>query len=555
MTTTPSPLFDQALKQHRAGDLTGAAELYQTLLQLYPDHAQVLRHWGLAELQRGRLSDAEPLLERAQRLLPSSADVLSDLGSLRSRQDRPAEAESMWQAALQLDPDHTDVLENYTTLLLAQHRAADAAGLLERLVILAPESAAALRLLADAHYDLDKTHTAIELYQQAIELDPNDRRARLRLGEAYESRGQFKRARLQYMAIVRRGASSPLALARLLLLRDGDTDPQWIADAEALCKQAATPPEPRIRLQVALAHAYDRRGQYAQAFDYLRAGNEAAFERRPFDSDGFSEAIDALLRCFDARYFDGLAQQARHPSAKPILVVGMPRSGTTLTEQILASHPQVAAGGELATVLTLVARVEGLSRSGQPYPFGFAGLGDADRRALAEYYLERLQRVAPDARRVTDKLPFNFMHLGLVAALLPNATMIHVERDPLDTVLSCYFTSFADEIRFASTLPTLARYYRDYRRLMQHWERVLPSRLLTVRYESLVSDTELEVRRLLEHCGLPWEEACLEAHRTPRDVRTPSTWQVRQPIYATSIGRWRHYEQQLEPVRALLAAD
>jgi tetratricopeptide (TPR) repeat protein len=535
----------------RRGDLASAERVYARLLERDPEHAQALHLLGLLRFQQNRLAEAEALLGRAVARAPQNANAWSDLGMVRVRAGSAEAALEPFSRALTLAPEHPDALNNMAQALRRLGRFHQARGVLERLVALRPASARARALLADAQHQCNDVATAIETYQSALRLAPDDRRIRLGLGDAYESAGKFKQAKMQYHGVLRRAPDDPVALARLLQLREGAADAALAARAATLADAAATPEDARVRLNVALGYYHDRRGEHDEAFRRLRLGYDVRARRQPFDSDGYSRAVDALIETLTPEFYRE-APTSGLDSARPIFIVGMPRSGTTLTEQILASHSAVAAGGELAGLVKVSYQVRELSRTGAPYPQGLERIGRSALRQMARYYLDQLERISPDAARVTDKLPYNFMHLGLIPLLFPHARIVHCRRHPLDNCLSCYFTGFADQIRFANRLDTLGRYYLDYQRLMEHWHRVLPLELFDLPYEALVHDTEGRIRALLDHCGLPWEDACLSFHETERGVRTPSRWQVRQPIYGASVGRWRHYERHLAPLVRIL---
>jgi Flp pilus assembly protein TadD len=549
---TLDPRLREGVAQHRRGAVTAAAALYRQVLREEPDHWQALHYLGLAQLQQGALPEAEQLLAKSVALQPQNANAWSDLGTVLVKAERPQDALAPFSRALALAPEHRDALNNMARALRLLSRFDRARELLERLVALEPGRPGPLRVLADVQSKTGDVNGAIDTFQEALALDPDDPRIRLGLGDACESAGRFRQARQQYLAILRREPESPLALARLLQLRDGEVEAQQLETARRLAADPGTPEDGRIRLNIALGYCEDRAGHYAEAFAHLRRGYDAQARRDPFDSDGYTRAIDRLIDTLDEAFYREAAT-SELDSERPIFVVGMPRSGTTLTEQILASHPRVAAGGEMSMLLKVSYQVGELSRSGKPYPEGLLTTGRVALRRMGRRYLEQLDKVSSTADRVTDKLPFNFMHLGVIALLFPKARVIHCRRHPLDNCLSCYFTSFADQIRFANRLDTLGRYYLDYHRLMAHWQRVLPMEILDLPYEGLVDDTEGQVRRLLAHCGLEWDDTCLAFYNTQRGVRTPSRWQVRQPIYRGSVGRWRNYAEELAPLRDLLA--
>lgn len=552
MPESLDPRLRNGVGLHRRGDVAAAERIYMDILGREPEHWQALHYLGLARLQQGRLKDAENLLSRSVRIQPRNANAWSDLGSVRVKADTPQEALAPFSRALELSPEHPDALNNMARALRQLSRFDQARPLLERLVTLQPGQPGPLRALADVQTKSGDVVSAIDTFQEALKIDPDDPRIRLGLGDACESAGRFRQARMQYLSILRREPESPLALSRLLQMREGEVDTEWVATARRLAESTATPEDGRIRLNIALGYHADRAGEYPTAFRHLQRGYDAEAARAPFDSDGYSRAIDRLINTLD-RSFYAEATDSGLDSERPIFVVGMPRSGTTLTEQILASHSRVAAGGEMSMLLKVSYQIGELSRSGRPYPEGLLTTGRVSLRRMGRRYLEALDKVSESAERITDKLPFNFMHLGVIALLFPGAKVIHCQRHPLDNCLSCYFTSFADQIHFANRLDTLGRYYLDYHRLMQHWRDVLPIDILDLPYESMVEETEGQVRKLLDHCGLAWEDACLDFHRTERGVRTPSRWQVRQPIYRGSMQRWRHYEEELEPLRKILS--
>ncbi len=297
----------------------------------------------------------------------------------------------------------------------------------------------------------------------------------------------------------------------------------------------------KIELHFALAKAYDDLARYDEAFAQLQAGN--AIKRRLVSYD--EAAVAAFFREIAAAFSPALIGEragAGDPSDAPVFVVGMPRSGSTLVEQILASHPGVYGAGELLVMNDLIADLP-------DYPSGIASVSDAALRRFGRRYVEQVRAFAPGAKRIVDKLPANFRHLGMIHLALPNAKIVHVRRDPMDTCVSCYSKLFLDGLNFAYDLGELGRYYKMYEALMAHWRAVLPGHaLLDVQYETLVGDFEAQARRIVAFCGLEWDARCLDFSRTERPVRTLSQAQVRQPLFASSIGRWRHYEKHLGPL-------
>jgi hypothetical protein len=301
-------------------------------------------------------------------------------------------------------------------------------------------------------------------------------------------------------------------------------------------------------LHFALAKARDDLGRHAEAFEHWRAAN--AIKRRlvAYDECMFLGMLDSLARVFTPELIASRCG-AGDPSDIPVFVVGMPRSGTSLVEQIIASHPEAYGAGEKMYLHYLL----GQNFAGPDFPAHFADVRPDALRTMGSLYVTRLKADAPKARRIVDKLTANFMLCGLVRLILPNAKIIHVRRDPLDTCFSCYTNLFAQNIDYSYDLGELGRYYRAYQDLMAHWHDVLPDgAILDVSYEALVGDFEREARRIVAHTGLEWNEACLAFHRTERVVHTLSAAQVRQPLYSRAVGRAAPYAVFLEPLRKAL---
>ena len=303
-----------------------------------------------------------------------------------------------------------------------------------------------------------------------------------------------------------------------------------------------------MHLRFALGKAYDDLQRYDEAFDNLEQG--CAIKRRSsVYNEGETLRLVERIKSVVTRSVVELLQGHGVAGAQPIFVLGMPRSGTTLIEQIIASHPEVTGAGELREVNDALGEFRMGRASRTPYPELMGDLNPAELAKFGQKYLERALRHAPAAARFTDKMPTNFFFLGLIRLAMPNAKIIHVNRNPVDTCLSCYSKLFSGEVNYTYDLSELGRYYRAYHGLMQHWRTVLPAgSFLDVQYEDVVSDIETQARRILDYCGLTWDAHVLDFHLNERPIKTASTAQVRQPIYRSSMGRWRHYEKHLGPL-------
>ncbi len=308
-----------------------------------------------------------------------------------------------------------------------------------------------------------------------------------------------------------------------------------------------------MALDFALGKAYADLKEYERSFKHLLAANAAKRTTAAYDEQATFAFFDRIERTFSPELMAAKAGGGA-PSDRPIFVLGMPRSGTTLVEQVLASHPAVHGAGELTIFREAV---QAAAPPARLYPDFVPALDEAAIGRIGTEYIKRLGARAQQGERVTDKLPSNFLYVGLIHLALPNAVIIHTVRNPIDTCISCFSKLFKPgEQLFSYDLGELGRYYRRYQQLMEHWRRVLPpGRILDVTYEDVVADLEGQARRILAHCGLPWDERCLAFHETDRPVRTASAMQVRQPIYSSAVERWRVYEEFLGPLLTALGAN
>jgi hypothetical protein len=331
----------------------------------------------------------------------------------------------------------------------------------------------------------------------------------------------------------------------MIRFRDGDGH---LTEMERLLGEADTLAlGERTDLYFALGKAYDDLGRHAEAAQQWLQGNALKRREISYDAAAVDEVFERIRNVFAQDWLE-IRQGAGHPSAIPVFIIGMPRSGTTLVEQILASHPQVFGGGETKYFADAIGEIE--AGRDVVYPDVASTLTGFDFSDLGNRYLtDSLRFAGPDALHVTDKMPSNFLFAGLIHLSLPNATIIHTVRDPVDTCLSCFSKLFTGELNYTYDLAELGRYYRQYQLLMTHWKRVLPAgRIFDVCYEELVEDVEGQARRIVAHCGLQWDTRCLSFQENDRPVRTASATQVRQPVYKSAVGRWRPYGAFLAPL-------
>ena len=513
---------------------------------LEPGNPIIQHDIGLACLEIDRLSDAIAAFQRALASNPRYTDAYFRLGITLEKLGDHGGAILAYNRATELLPSLTEAWFRAGALVYTLGHRKEAIGCFRRAATTGRKSRFGRLGAARALLIEDRNEEAERALRQALTRDPADAMAYDLLGNLLAEFGRFAEAhdcfaRAISIAPVMAGTYYDLVRCRPVTTNDG-----VLARMEAALATPRLDMGQRLRLHLALGKAADDLGDYALAMQHLDAADAVRRGLASFDSAAFDRQIDRLIaRCTGELM--ARADELGSGDATPVLIVGMPRSGTTLVEQIVSNHPDVAAGGELIFWNERGAAWDQAGPAGTEAPF----LADA-----AADYLGLLRAIGPQAVRVTDKMPFNFLWAGLIRLAFPRATIIHCRRAAIDTALSIHQTHFHPSMAFPTGGAELVAYFASYRRLTDHWRRVLPAdRFIEVDYEELTSAPEPAIRRIIASCGLPWDDACLRPEQNRRAVKTPSKWQARQPIYRSSVARWRRYEPWLGPLRALLDAE
>ncbi|MEP0521195.1 MAG: sulfotransferase [Hyphomicrobiales bacterium] len=521
-----------------------------------PNAALIAEHLNAAEKLRntGQLEQAEALCRKLTQMVPNSAAAHSATAVvLQEREDLTAALDFFKQAANLLPKDSGCWLRLGNCLGALQYR--DAALIaFQKALELTPKDLQVLNAMGSNLQALERHDEALEAFSKARKLHPKSAMAHFKEGQQLQTLGDFKGARTFFEKAVELDPNLVEAHSKLAGMA---TQPNELEEAigklKALAAKHSVPPLGRANALFAAARVSQKQKQHSEAFDYYRQANNQLREKVNFNRDSLTNYVDESIRVFTSNAVDA-QRDAALEAPGPIFIVGMPRSGTTLVEQILSSHPLVCAGGEEQKMSGLVNALVRETSGEVRYPHDLERIAPAGLKTVGEHYLAHMDRRFPDATRFTDKNPFNFFHVGLLSILFPNATIIHCQRDARDTCLSCYFQHFAEAktMDFTTDLEDLGHFYNNYKRIMNHWDSVLPDRVVNVAYEDMVSDQESMSRMLIGRIGLDWDDACLKFNENERGVLTASQWQVRQPIYKTSLQRWRRYEAELAPLIQVL---
>jgi tetratricopeptide (TPR) repeat protein len=516
-------LLAEAAKLHGEGNYEAAELKYREILKSEPDNVSALRMLAMIAAAAGHMEDAERLLRKVIKLAPDYFTAHIDLGRIYKEQDRYEEAMVCFRKAIELEPNNAKPWFLLAGTLAPAALTYEAIDAYQECLNRRPDHPGALLGLGHTLKTVGRQEDGIAAYRRCIELKPDN-------GETYWS------------------------LANLKTFRFSDAE---LAQMEQrLASGKINHDSSEVNFMFALAKAYEDREDYATAWQWYEQGNAKQRELVSYDPVHAEVSNDAILKVFTPELiskFDG--QGCQDPS--PIFVLGLPRSGSTLLEQILASHSMVEGTSELPYLARIAASLNRNRADGVNYPEAVSELGPANLQQLGEDYLALAQMHRLEGKpRFIDKMPNNYPNIGLAHLVLPNAKIIDARRHPLDSCLGNFRQLFAKGQNFTYDLTEIGEYFLQYQRMMDYWHELLPGRILTVQYEDVVSDLETQVRRIIEYCELPWEESCLRFHETDRPVRTASSEQVRQPIYSGSVGYWKRYEDQLgelievlEPVR------
>ncbi|MGD1016585.1 MAG: sulfotransferase [Roseiarcus sp.] len=548
---SPAMLTNYGLALERAGRVDEALSAYDKAMALAPDHAPAFNNRGLALLRVGRVEAALASFDKAAAISPTYVDALANRGLVLLDFKRRQAALASFDQALSIAPNHVDALAHRGRALIELRRPEAALASLDRALAINPGHVIALNHRGGALAELGRFDEALACFDRAHALRPDYAEALENKASTLALHGRMAEAAAtvdQAIALAPRRARAYFLSTTYQRVQPGD---RRLAAMEDLAgEMASLPLDDQINLNFALARAYRDLGDPERSFPRLAAGTALKRKMIAYDEARALEGFERAETTFTGELMRRAAT-CGESSAAPVFIVGMPRSGTTLIEQILASHPNVFAAGEIDDFAVVLEDLRASEKIAAPYPELAAEISPEQLRRLGAGYLQRLRALAPAAERITNKKPENFIYLGLIRLALPNAQVIHVRRDPLDTCFSCFSQNFSEgAVPYAYDLGELGRFYRAYETLMEHWRAVLPAdAMIEVRYEDVVADLEGQARRLVAYCGLEWDPRCLEFHRAERAVRTASIAEVRQPIYATSIGRWRAYEAFLGPLR------
>lgn len=543
--------FSQAVALHQKGQLEEAFKLYKAVLADNPNHADAIHLVGVIYQQIGKAEAAIREIRRAIKIIPNNPVYHNNLGAAYLVLDNLKSAAEHFRKAMRIKPDYWDAVTNLADCCYRLSRFDEAIDAYQAALRINPNHLPSLRQVAMAQLNKGDFNSAEKSFHNLLEQAPEDLKSLAGMAILRSYQGQLEKAEELCKRILAIDPRNIDALIRLITLGRSAIPDNAVEILETTAQDSALKKSDQVLLYDALAKAYDSQLQFDTAFHYYQRANQvrSRIKQNQFNLEDTQNRFATLIEVMTPAFFKA-RENFSSSSTTPIFIVGMPRSGTSLVEQILSSHSQVFGAGELDDI----GKFAGIfSQNKQSAEFKQALTAiDADMISqLAQAYLQRINSLSDHSPYVVDKMPQNFEHLWLIKLLFPNAKIIHCQRDPMDTCFSCYVTNFTKEHGYKHDLRTLGQYYKLYETLMAHWQQVFSeASIFNVPYESLVDDPENRVRDMLRYCELEWQDSCLEFYKTERVVRTASYMQVKRKMYRSSVGRWKHYEAHLLPLKA-----
>jgi len=526
---------------------------YRKALKLVPDHTILLGNLGNLFQLQGENEKAVSCLEKAIGQDPDNAVMHNNLGNALWSLGKGEAAVAAYKRALELNPNFADSYRNLGTVLFELEELDDAINCFNDALKINPRDVQSYQGLGRARNAQGDLAQAVTAYQQAIAIDPANAEYYRELGRAYGDHGETEKAVSAHRKAVEinpQYAVAYQALSKNKIFTEYDAD---IKAMEALFSTKSTSDKDRSHLAFGLGKAYEDLGNYDKSMEFVIQATRIKRNSFDYSISGSRRQFDRIREVFTPDFFSAHLDPG-DPDQTPIFILGMPRSGTSLVEQVLASHAEVFGAGEIYDLVKVYQSIKKPVDEKQADTFP-DGLLELDSRAFADLgkqYITRIRKYSADARFITDKMPHNFLRIGFIRAILPNARVIHCSRDPMDNCLSLFKTDLLEGHRYSYDMSELGQYYKMYLELMDYWRDTLPGFIYEQSYEELVSSQQEQVSRLLEYCGLPWDDACMDFHKTRRKVNTASNAQVSRPIYKDSVQLWKRYEKQLEPLKAAI---
>jgi predicted Zn-dependent protease len=535
------------------GDERGSSEAYRRHISLAASDLELVK--AADALLTGNLTLAEQLCREFLKRAPRNVAAIRMLGDIATRFGRFDDAETLLAFCLELAPDFHLARHSYANLLFRRMRFSEALAEIDKVLDAEPGRPSHLLLKASILAQVGDADEAIGIYDAVLQQYPNQSRTHLSKAHALKTVGRQADAVAACRTAIECQANLGEAYWSLANLKTFTFDDADIARMRAELAGDLASRDDYLHLSFALGKALEDKGEFDESFRHYVNGNAARRRTVHWDAGEHHAYIEKIAEFFRPALFESTSQSG-NPSPAPIFIVGLPRAGSTLLEQILASHSQVEGTMELPDILSIARRLGGRNAHDRAsrYPEVLEELTAADLEALGAEYLERTAVHRSGAPYFIDKMPNNFPHIGLIHLVLPNAKILDARRHPVACCFSGFKQLFANGQNFSYTLEEIGRYYRDYADLMSHWDSILPGRVCRVDYEGIVENTEAEVRRILDYCSLEFESACLDFHRTERAVRTASSEQVRLPIYKHAVEQWRNYEAHLAPLIEVLGS-